>query len=263
MKKSKVTSILVVLLFLFTTEIQAQNVTPSKNYITKEIKGISPFSAINVLGSPDIEYTQSSGSRTSVSIYGSDNLVELVELSTMNGVLQVNIKKGVNIHGSGFRFKVIASSPTLNQVDIKGSSDVELKGIIKGNNLKLTVTGSGDIDADNLQFTNISALVNGSGDIKLKNLKATNVDIQVNGSGDVDAKGSAQKAALMVKGSGDITADELITTNVIATVSGSGDIDCYASKLLDAKVSGSGDIDYKGSPQTVNKQGKKDQISEK
>jgi len=244
MRNSKVTSMLVVLMFLLVTGIQAQTVTPSKKYITKELNNVSNFSSISVLGSPDVEYRQSNGSKTTVSIYGSDNLVDLLEVSTVNGVLQVNIKKGVKILSGERRLKVIASSPSLNQVDIKGSADVYLKGAIKGNDLNLNIAGSGDIEAENLQYTNIFALVKGSGDIDLKNVKATTVMSEVNGSGD-------------------ISAEKLAATNVVATVAGSGDIVCYASRQLDARVSGSGDIEYKGSPSVVNKQGKKNSITGK
>lgn len=244
MRNSKVTSMLVVLMFLLVTGIQAQTVTPSKKYITKELNNVSNFSSISVLGSPDVEYRQSNGSKTTVSIYGSDNLVDLLEVSTVNGVLQVNIKKGVKILSGERRLKVIASSPSLNQVDIKGSADVYLKGTIKGNDLNLNIAGSGDIEAENLQYANIFALVKGSGDIDLKNVKATTVMSEVNGSGD-------------------ISAEKLAATNVVATVAGSGDIVCYASGQLDARVSGSGDIEYKGSPSVVNKQGKKNSITGK
>lgn len=244
MRNSKVTSMLVVLMFLLVTGIQAQTVTPSKKYITKELNNVSNFSSIRVLGSPDVEYRQSNGSKTTVSIYGSDNLVDLLEVSTVNGVLQVNIKKGVKILSGERRLKVIASSPSLNQVDIKGSADVYLKGTIKGNDLNLNIAGSGDIEAENLQYANIFALVKGSGDIDLKNVKATTVMSEVNGSGD-------------------ISAEKLAATNVVATVAGSGDIVCYASRQLDARVSGSGDIEYKGSPSVVNKQGEKNSITGK
>ena len=186
-----------------------------------------------------------------------------MEVSTVNGVLQVNIKKGVKILSGERRLKVIASSPSLNQVDIKGSANVYLKGTIKGNDLNLNIAGSGDIEAENLQYANIFALVKGSGDIDLKNVKATTVMSEVNGSGDINMKGSAQKATLIVNGSGDISAEKLAATNVVATVAGSGDIVCYASRQLDARVSGSGDIEYKGSPSVVNKQGKKNSITGK
>ena len=59
MKSFNVTSMLVVLMFLCFTGIQAQTVTPSKKYITKELNNVSNFSSIRVLGSPDVEYRQS------------------------------------------------------------------------------------------------------------------------------------------------------------------------------------------------------------
>lgn len=263
MKSLKVTSMLAVLMFLFITGIQAQTVTPSKKHITKELNNVSNFSSIRVLGSPDVEYRQSNDNKTTITIYGSDNLVDLLEVSTVNGVLQVNINKGVKILSGERRLKVIASSPSLNEVDIKGSADVYLKGTIKGAELNLNITGSGDIEAENLQYTDLYAFVKGSGDIDVKNVKATTVKTVAGGSGDVAIKGAAQQATLTVNGSGDISADKLMAANVVATVSGSGDISCYASKQLDAKVSGSGDIKYKGSPSVVNKQGKKDSISGK
>lgn len=263
MKNLKVTSMLALLLFMFVAGIQAQSVTPSKKYITKEIKDVSNFSSIAVLGSPDVEYRQSSGSKTEVSIYGSDNLVDLLEVSTVNGVLKVNIKQGVKILSGERRLKVIASSPALKQVDIKGSGDVYLKGSIRGTDLQLAIHGSGDIEAENLQYTSISGFVKGSGDMDLKKVKAKTVKAEVNGSGDIEMKGDAQQATYTVKGSGDISAEKMMVPNVVATVAGSGDIACYASKRLDAKVSGSGDIEYNGKPSIVNKEGKKNSISSK
>lgn len=263
MKNLKVTSMLALLLFVFVAGIKAQTVTPSKKYVTKEIKDASNFSSITVLGSPDVEYRQSSGSKTEVSVYGSDNLVDLLEVTTVNGVLKVNIKQGVKILSGERRLKVIASSPSLKQVDIKGSADVYLKGTIRGTDLQLNIYGSGDIEADNLQYTTISSFVKGSGDVDLKKVKATTVKAEVSGSGDIDMKGDAKQATYTVKGSGDISAEKLIVPNVVATVAGSGDIVCYAAKRLDAKVSGSGDIEYKGNPSIVNKEGKKNSITGK
>ena len=41
MKSLKVTSMLAVLMFLFITGMQAQTVTPSKKYITKELNNVA------------------------------------------------------------------------------------------------------------------------------------------------------------------------------------------------------------------------------
>lgn len=262
MKSLKITSILTLFLLII-VGVKAQTVTPSKKYITQEVKNVTDFNSIRVLGSPDIEYRQSSDSKTTVYIYGSDNLVDLLEVTTENGVLQVKMKEGVKILSGERRLKVIASSSSLVQVDVRGSADVDLKGTIQGNSLQLNIFGSGDIEAENLQVTHISNTLKGSGDIKLKNVKAANINVEVNGSGDVEIKGETQQAVLALRGSGDITANKLIAVHVSANIAGSGDIECYASQQLDAVVNGSGDIEYEGNPSVVNKQGKKDQISRK
>lgn len=262
MKKLKITGILTTLL-LFVMGVQAQTVTPSKNYITRSVDHVTDFSSIQVHGSPDVEYRQSNDSKTAISIYGSDNLVDLLEVTTVNGVLHVKFKEGVKILHGERRLKVIASSSSLVSVDIQGSADVDLRGTIQGTDLNLNVMGSGDIEAEDLRFTNIAAMVKGSGDISLKNVKATQVKTQVYGSGDIEVKGVTEQAILSLSGSGDISADKLVAAKVTATIAGSGDIDCYASEQLDATVSGSGDIEYAGNPSIVNKQGKKDQISKK
>ena len=67
MKNFNVTSMLVMLMFMCITSMQAQSITPSKKYITKELNNVSNFSSIRVLGSPDVEYRQSSDSKTTVS----------------------------------------------------------------------------------------------------------------------------------------------------------------------------------------------------
>ena len=264
MEKLKATSVWIVFLFLCVAGIRAQSVTPSKKYVTKEVKDISNFNAVSVLGSTDVEYRQSGSSgNCSVSVYGSDNLVDLTEITVADGVLQVKMKSGVRIKGGERRLKVMASSPALNRVEIKGSADVSLKGSLKGTDLLLNVRGSGDIDADCLEYEELSAQIKGSGDISLKNVKAADVDVKVKGSGDVSIKGSARNAVLTVSGSGDIEAEKLVAAKVTATVAGSGDISCYASERLDAKAGDSGDIEYKGNPPVVNKSGREKQISGK
>lgn len=262
MKNLKIT-FMIAILVLFAIKIQAQSVTPSKKYITREVSSVTDFSSIHVLGSPDVEYRQSGDSKTTVSVYGSDNLVDLLEVATVNGVLNVKFKEGVKILAGERRLKVIASSPSLVNVDVLGSADVNLKGTVRGSDLRLNVSGSGDIEADDLRVTNITAIVKGSGDISLKKVKAAQVNSQVNGSGDIEVQGVAEQAILSLSGSGDITAGKLAATRVTAKVTGSGDIECNATRQLDATVFGSGDIEYAGNPSVVNKQGKKDQISKK
>lgn len=251
MKKMKMITGMVLALLLV-TGLQAQTVTPSKKYVTRELGEVKDFNSIMVVGSPDVEYRQGSG-KASVSIHGSDNLVGLVEVSSVNGVLRVNYKKGVKIMKGERRLKVVVTSSSLVAVDVEGSADIDLKGTVRGEGLKLSVIGSGDIIAEALEVKNIEAIVKGSGDIELKKVKADAVRARVDGMGDIDIRGVTRQATLLVNGSGDISAYELVAKQVESTVAGSGDIECHATERLDMHVSGSGDIEYKGKPTVVNK----------
>lgn len=67
MRNSKVTSMLVCAdVSGWSQEYRRRPLHPSKKYITKELNNVSNFSSIRVLGSPDVEYRQSNGSKTTV-----------------------------------------------------------------------------------------------------------------------------------------------------------------------------------------------------
>ena len=261
--EKRIRSLLALFMVLSLTVVHAQKVTPSKKYVTKELTDVKNFSIISAVGSTDVEYKQVKSDVSRVSIYGSDNVVGLLNVTTINGVLQISFKKGVSIINGNSKLKVIASSPVLDKVIIKGSADVNLKGNISGKNLQLLIFGSGDMVAENLKYTTIASTIKGSGDLDLKKIDVVSANIEVFSSGDVDVKGATQSATLLVEGSGDISASKLTAKNVMATVYGSGDISCYATERLDARVKGSGDISYSGSPSIVNKEGRRDNISGK
>ena len=78
--------------------MQAQTVTPSKIYITKDVNNINNYSTKKALRYSDFLYRQNRLSKTELSIYGSEYLVYLLEIYTAKGVLQVYLKKGVKKH---------------------------------------------------------------------------------------------------------------------------------------------------------------------
>lgn len=257
MKKQKTRFIFTLLLLLSMTNLTA--LVPSKNYITRPVNITSPFQAIEIIGSPEVEYTQSKG-KTTVSIYGSDNLIELLDVRASKGTLIVKLKKKISIQGEA-RLKVIVSSPKLNQINITGSGDVELKGTLKGDILNMNITGSGDIGGKHIHYTDINIHISGSGDVSLNGIKSNNLTAKINGSGDITLKGKTKTASFEVSGSGDVNAKKLKAEKVAAHVNGSGDIQCYATKELEAHVSSpQGEIEYKGNPKNIYKNGRKENI---
>ena len=257
---SFIVSILFGLFLLPVTSYARTIVNSSYHYVTEPVtKKIGSFEKISVPSSVDVEFT--TGTQQELSIYGSDNTIQYVNLSVNNKTLTVSMEPNVTIQGKS-KLKVLITAPRLTEIYIGGSGDIDVRGL-NTTLQRIEISGSGDVEIDQLQTQSLVASVMGSGDIEIKNLKASSVDVKVNGSGDVEMRGLAENALYTVNGSGDIDAEKLIVRNLTAQVNGSGDIECYADVSLNAEVNGSGEIEYRGKPQTINLSGRKSSIHPK
>ena len=239
-------------LLMSATMVNAQRViTASGKYITKNIK-VTRFDQIYLKGSPTIEYTQSPGA-SKVQIAGSDNLVDLVECRVEGSTLIVNMKSRTNIsYGKEGRLKILVSSPMLKSASLQGSGDIHL-GSLKVEGLDVSLTGSGDIVAENITCnSDFSALLKGSGDIDVKGqLRAKSVNLNLQGSGDLKVAGvTGSEISAMLQGSGDLKVGSTnITSTVTAKLSGSGDMDVLdiRANSVSGQLDGSGDMTLSGS----------------
>lgn len=249
MKKSVFSSLAAALLIFTITACAQDRVTGSKNYITKQVS-VGSFEGIKLPGSPNVIYTQKPGA-PSVEIYAPDNIVPLLETYVENGNLIIRYKKNTTIRNSG-KVEVRVSAPVIKQLAISGSGDITLKnGLTTSGNLNIRISGSGNINGDNVRCNALSAKISGSGDIGLKGVEATRADMHISGSGNMNIAGKCIDAEYGISGSGDINGANLKANNVLAHISGSGAIKCYATQSLRGKVSGSGDVAYKGNPQSI------------
>ncbi len=246
-----------ILLFTISSYCNANNkkIIASSNYITKEIKDVASFTKIILTGSPDVEYRQNKGNKSTIQIYGSDNLIDKVETRIHNGALEIRLQPGTSYSGDS-RLKIILSSPQLDEASIMGSGDIDLIGTLQGENLKLHINGSGDIDAENLKYESVYLLISGSGDIDLENINSKRLSAGIQGSGDIKLKGKTNEGIYSIDGSGDIQATQLTAESVRASIAGSGDINCNALQRLEGRISGSGDISYSGNPEQLRLDGK-------
>lgn len=249
MKKSILSGMTAMLLLFSVAACAQRGVTGSKNYITKQVK-VSSFEGIKLQGSPDVIYTQKAGA-PSVEIYGSDNIVPLLETYVENGNLIVRYRKNTNIRNSG-KVVIRVSAPTIKRLALSGSGDVKLNnGITASGNLAISISGSGNIEGNQIKCNAFSAKISGSGNINLKGVEAMQAEMRITGSGNMDMAGKCTDAEYSISGSGNINGANLKANNVTARISGSGVIKCYATQTLRGKVSGSGDVAYKGSPKTI------------
>ncbi|KAA6324576.1 hypothetical protein EZS27_026108 [termite gut metagenome] len=227
--------------------INNQEVEASKNYVTRVVE-TDHFNAISLSGSLNVVYTQTDD-EVHVEVYGSDNIVDLLDVYTKNGSLIVGFKKNVQVY-NGKEVEVRVFAPSLDKMKITGSGDIIIaSGLKTDGDLFLSVTGSGDVTGSDIRCAQLSLSVTGSGDIELNDVEVENTQAHVTGSGDINLSGTTQRADYSVSGSGDIDAVRLEADQVSANTTGSGDISCYAVSFLTARRVGSGSIFYKGDPE--------------
>lgn len=227
--------------------LQGKQIVGSKNYISKEVKA-DHFSEIKLLGSGNINYRQDTQSH--IELYGSDNIIPLIETYVEGNTLIIKPKKGVNIRKG--KLEINISAPEVNKLSVNGSGNVNLtNGIETSKNIELQINGSGNIKGQELSCQRIDVSINGSGNIKLQQIKSQECQAGISGSGNIVLNGKSAGAKYSIAGSGNIQAADLQAENTKATISGSGNISCYASQKLVARVGGSGDIAYRGNPQEV------------
>lgn len=258
---SKKLALFTICLFMVSISAYSQfgrRIEGSKNYITKDIT-VSDFDAIRLIGSSDIEYIQNEGGMASAQIYGSDNMVDLLDVQVINRTLTVKFKARNNVSYNNGKLKVIASSPIIKAVSLEGSGDIVLSSRINASDLLVSIKGSGDIKSNRSINCNsgFNAELSGSGDIDLKgSIRSSICNLKLEGSGDINAvELNAESGRILLNGSGNIKAKGRININNLeVTLNGSGDIsieNIHSSSLMSI-LRGSGDIKLKGNTWDAN-----------
>ena len=219
-----IAALFVTILFLTSCNAQKYGRIKGSGNIINEIRNVGSFDKVAVSGSFDVFLVEGNEGKLDIKI--EDNLLAYLVTEVDNGKLKIKWKKGTSINT---RKAVIITVyyKGIEAVSLSGSGDIIGKDLLKSNNFKVTVAGSGDI--------------------KL-NVKTNEIDAAISGSGDIDLEGSSESFTAAIAGSGDIDAVNLKTDKAALRISGSGGITITVINELNAKISGSGDIKYKGNP---------------
>lgn len=253
--KNSTNAILTVMLLLVSTTSCAQTgIKASKNYITKDLN-VSDFDAIELIGSSNVIYTQSNDGETKVQIYGSDNIIDLLDVTVKDKTLYVQFKNKVSIYGES-KLEVRAGSLSLKSAMLKGSGGIELKGNINSPELNIQLTGSGDIKCKNIVSCKdlLNIKMKGSGSINVQDVRIGTGNFELNGSGDIDVQNViADTGNFKLTGSGDIKTKSCKVSCLRVGLKGSGDVNIKAidSFSTDAQLSGSGDMMLSGKTQDL------------
>jgi hypothetical protein len=202
-----------------------------------EARTLAPFSRIRIDDSLDVQARP--GSSQSVVVHADDNLAPLVLTSVEGDTLVVKFKPGVSIRSAG-PVQILVQFTQLKGAELRGSGDLAIDGL-KGESLDLGLSGSGDVKLRGADVGKLSANLAGSGNVALQG-RCTDFNISIAGSGDVRAGELQCKSAnVSIAGSGDarVHASESLAVQIAGSgdVSYSGN-----PPKVSSRVAGSGEL---------------------
>lgn len=217
-------AILLFLSTLFAIHLNAQTVINDKNV---QLRNVSSFSAIKVSGGIDIYLSQ--GNEDAVAVSASDESYrDNIKTEVENGVLNIYYDNNSFRFNSNKKLRAYISFKTLESIEASGACDFIINGVLKGNNLRVRLSGACDM----------KGIVN-----------ITNVQFDLNGASTVKISGEINNLKLEASGASDLKNYDLVVDNFIAQLSGASDAKLTVNKSISAKASGASSLDYKGNPE--------------
>lgn len=225
--KSLFFTILICFTVAFTTSCSwTGNCINGVEEIASKTIDIEKFNSISLLSHANVYVSQSDQHK--VSIKAKLDVIELLNTDVNADRWVIKFTRCVN---SSEPIDIYIETPDYEEIEIGGSGNIFGKGLMKQDELELSINGSGNINL---------------------HLDVKDLYTKVNGSGSVSIKGKAKESEVKINGSGDVNAFELLSDNTEVKVNGSGDVNVYSSNSLEVKINGSGDVNYKGAPQQMN-----------
>ncbi len=211
-------------MFAFTGQAQIMKKVVGNNTYKTELFKVPDFTKVNMLADFNVVYQVNPDSAGYVSIYAEENILELIDVETKKGKLEIKFN---TLRTPEFGVVLIRMySNKLTEVENLGAGIFDIRSKLDEPELIFTMTGGGQIKAMDTNSGVIKATVGGAGDVVLGGKTGMGV-YSVNGAGEIDAK--------------DVEANE-----VNASITGNGEISCNAEKTIKTFITGSGIINYKG-----------------
>ena len=212
-------------------------VVESGNIVEKTFN-LGMFDEVDVYGSLNVNFVPSAG-EYKVKVKCSDNIMDLFSVQNNDATLKLSFKKDVSVRYNTLDITVYA--PTLETLWVGGSGKADLSEGLSTDDLKLEVSGSGNIHGMGIKANDVDIKVTGSGNIKIADLTAEELEAEITGSGDIALAGTANKADYKISGSGNIEGSAMVAERGEVSITGSGNVRCNV-KQLSQHISGSGKV---------------------
>lgn len=224
MKRFSLAAAYAALLFVFascTKKIVGEGPVVTETRTTAAFEGLSAGVDANIY------FTQSADQ--SITLEAQQNILDEIETVVTNNILRIRYKHpNTNIRNAD-RVIIRVKGPVAKFMEQNGSGSMEIEGTIDPTTAKFVVSGSGNIQADEVLTNKFEAVISGSGRIIID-------------------EGEANEEKITISGSGQVDIEDLQVKDAETNISGSGSMKIYVTNNLKARISGSGTVYYKGNP---------------
>lgn len=208
------------------------------------------------------------GNKEELRIEAEDNLLPYFEISVNDGQLTIGSQPDVSLHPTKpVNFYLTVQS--LDTIMLSGSGNITAPNLEAAHNIAVAIDGSGNVNLDDLDATEIALQINGSGNLTASSCTATTANIRITGSGNVTldeleadtldvripgsgkmdvAGGEVAQQSVSIDGSGDYRARSMESDTAEVDILGSGSVTVLANEHLDINIAGSGSVAYAGQP---------------
>lgn len=221
-------------------------------------KGSISSVASSSAGSSVVQGSSSSSSGTTAQSSGETTS----ESREVSGFEEVELRGVGNLHiqqGESESLTVEAEEDVLPKIRTK----VKDNRLIIGPKRNTTINTTEPIDYE-LTVEDLSALeVSGSGDVEAEDISTDELAVTIDGSGDVEISGEVDSQNVEVPGSGDYRAEDLESKQAEVDVGGTGSATVNVNDELDAQVNGTGSIEYIGDPTVTQEVSGTGEVSER
>jgi hypothetical protein len=185
-----------------------------------------PFHRLSVSGSTRIELTQ--GERDQVTVVGDDKVMKNIRLRHEAGRLHISTEEDWKFWNRD-PVQLRITMKDLTRISISGASDIVAPRPIRAEDLRLDISGAGEV--------------------KLAQLVAKSLRFNISGAGTGEiGAGSVEDLHLNVAGKGRLVMDKLRAKDGLVNISGVGNADVWVTDDLRVTVSGVGTVNYWGQP---------------
>jgi hypothetical protein len=187
-----------------------------------EARDVPAFDAVWV--SAGIHAAVSVGPRKPIQIEADDNILELIETTVRDGVLQIGFKRNANI-SSSHDVHVSIQAPDLHGVGASAGSEIRGQ-LARGDEVELDASGGGQVH--------------------VRGVEAGELRISGSGGAVIEVQGRADRASIEMSGGTQVKGADLAVKDVRVDGSGGSEAEVRASGQIRGHLSGGSELHVKG-----------------